>query len=146
MWDQAVDLALKPSLSCSSLDNCQTVIYIHSPVEVMLLPQMISLISFFCWLTAALPRFAFLRLRIHTSLTPVYVLIHTLHIYCTLYTHHTTYTPGSICLLCYSQSLFVMSPFLFTPLFIHTYLLPQNQIFSSRMGNRRLRSWSIVTM
>lgn len=52
MWDQGVDLARKPSLSCFSLDSCQTDM-IHSPVEVVLLPQMISLIFFSYWLTAA---------------------------------------------------------------------------------------------
>lgn len=64
---------------------------IHSLVEVLLLPQLISLIWFSYWLTAAPRRYAFLRLKIHTFCTSAYVIIHTLHRQCTKHmpqTHH----------------------------------------------------------
>lgn len=52
---------------------------IHSLVEVLLLPQLISLIWFSYWLTAAPRRYAFLRLKIHTFCTSAYVIIYILH-------------------------------------------------------------------
>lgn len=55
---------------------------IHSLVEVLLLPQLISLIWFSYWLTAAPRRYAFLRLKIHTLCTSAYVIIYTLHTHC----------------------------------------------------------------
>lgn len=51
---------------------------IHSLVEVLLLPQLISLIWFSYWLTAAPRRYAFLSLKIHTFCTSAYVIIYTL--------------------------------------------------------------------
>jgi len=97
---------------------------------------MISLISFFYWLTAALPSSAFFRLRIHKLLTPVNVLIHTLHIYYTLCTPHK-HTPGSICLFflvtrCLSHVTLLLFPAL--PPLIPSTSTPSPHLFSQN-GN-----------
>lgn len=132
MWDQGVDL---------DLDSCQTVTMIHSPVGVVLLPWMMSFIYFSYWLTAAPPRSAFSRLRVHTLLTPVNVIIHTLHTYCTLYTHHKHTRLEVFLTLLFTGSLSHVTPLL------SPSLLPQppTPLFSLRMGTRRLRSFSTAT-
>lgn len=89
---------------------------IHSLVEVLLLPQLISLIWFSYWLTAAPRRYAFLRLKIHTLCTSAYVIIHTL---CTIHmpwTHHH----GLLCL----EEFSLIPPLSIFLVFVHLSAIP----------------------
>lgn len=106
---------------------------IHSLVEVLLLPQLISLIWFSYWLTAAPRRYAFLRLKIHTLCTSAYVIIHTLHTHCVPNTRHEHITM----VYCIFTILFNTTPLFFLSLSVYMPQpppLPHPNVFSQN-GN-----------
>lgn len=117
---------------------------IHSLVEVLLLPQLISLIWFSYCLTAAPRRYAFLRLKIHTLCTSAYVIIHTPHTHCA---HATNISPWFIW---FPTILSNITPLLFfSSLSIYLPTPPPPSLtllFSPRMEAQRLRSCCTATM
>lgn len=107
---------------------------IHSLVEVLLLPQLISLIWFSYCLTAAPQRYAFLRLKIHAFCTSAYVIIHTLHTHTVHQTHAMNISPWFIL---FTTILSNTTPLLFfLPLSIYLPIppLPHPVVFSQN-GN-----------
>lgn len=95
VWDQGLDLAPKPRIKLLQSGDLSDFDMIHSLVEVLLLPQLISLIWFSYWLTAAPRRYAFLGLKIHALCTSAYAIRHTRHTHCAPNTRHEHITEVS---------------------------------------------------
>lgn len=139
LWDQGVDLAPKPSPSCSSLDSCQTVIWLISPLR---------LCCSHGWDPSSPTRWLLTHQDLHFW---HWEHIHFWHLYMRLYTYtihyeHIININTWKHLLFYSRALSYITPLL-TP-FHHPSILPLTltPLFSLRMGTWRPRSWFTATM
>lgn len=145
MWDQGLDLAPNLRIKLLQSGDLSDFDMIHSLVEVLLLPQLISLIWFSYCLTAAPQRYAFLRLKIHAFCTSAYVIIHTLHTHTVHQTHAMNISPWFIL---FTTILSNTTPLLFfLPLSIYLPIPPSlTRLFSPRMETQRPRSCCTATM